>query len=95
VVLRSIRLTLLSSLGATLIFGLAAIPLSYVLARKTFIGKGLVNGLIDLPVVIPHSAAGIALLGIVSRGTLLGRAGRPPASISSVGKRASYWPWPL
>jgi molybdate/tungstate transport system permease protein len=75
VVLRSIRLTLLSSLGATLIFGLAAIPLSYVLARKTFIGKGLVNGLIDLPVVIPHSAAGIALLGIVSRGTLLGRAG--------------------
>jgi molybdate/tungstate transport system permease protein len=28
-----------------------------------------------LPVVIPHSAAGIALLGILSRGTLLGQAG--------------------
>lgn len=75
VVWRSIRLTLLASLGATLLFGLAAIPLSYLLARKKFPGRGLVNGLVDLPVVIPHSAAGIALLGIVSRGTLLGQAG--------------------
>ncbi|MFO7999175.1 MAG: ABC transporter permease [Bacteroidales bacterium] len=74
-VLRSIRLTLFSSFGATMIFGLAAIPLSYVLARKTFYFKGLVNGLIDLPIVIPHSAAGIAILGVVSRGTLLGKAG--------------------
>lgn len=70
---RSIRLTLLASLAATLLFGLAAIPLSYLLARSRFPGKGLVNALIDIPVVIPHSAAGIALLGILSRGSLLER----------------------
>ncbi len=71
----SIRLTLLASLAGVMIFGIAAIPLAYVLARKSFPGKGFVNGLIDLPVVIPHSAAGIAILGIVSRGTLVGQAG--------------------
>jgi molybdate/tungstate transport system permease protein len=84
VVMRSIRLTLLSSLAGTLIFGLAAIPLAYVLARKDFFMKGLVNGLVDLPVVIPHSAAGIAILGIVSRGTWLGKAGEA-AGITFVG----------
>ena len=72
---RSIRLTLFSSMGATMIFGILAIPLAWLLARKNFPLKGLVNGLIDLPVVIPHSAAGIALLGVISRGTWVGQAG--------------------
>jgi len=84
VVIRSIRLTLLSSLAGTLIFGVGAIPLAYVLARKEFFLKGLVNGIVDLPVVIPHSAAGIAILGIVSRGTWLGKAGEA-AGITFVG----------
>lgn len=83
----SIRLTLLASLAGVIIFGIAAIPLAYVLARKSFPGKGLVNGLIDLPVVIPHSAAGIAILGIVSRGTLVGQAGEA-AGIQFVGGAA-------
>ncbi|MFP4467806.1 MAG: ABC transporter permease [Bacteroidales bacterium] len=83
----SIRLTLLASLAGVIIFGIAAIPLAYILARKSFPGKGLVNGLIDLPVVIPHSAAGIAILGIVSRGTLIGQAGET-AGIQFVGGAA-------
>ncbi len=82
--MRSIRLTLLCSLAGVLTFGIAAIPLSYVLARKEFPGKGIINGIVDLPVVIPHSAAGIAILGIVSRGTIIGRAGEA-AGISFVG----------
>ena len=76
----SIRLTLLASLAGVVIFGIAAIPLSYVLARKSFPGKGLINGMIDLPVVIPHSAAGIAILGVVSRGSLIGQAGEAAGS---------------
>ena len=72
---RSIRLTLFASMGATMIFGVLAIPLAWLLARKNFPLKGLINGLIDLPVVIPHSAAGIALLGVISRGTWIGQAG--------------------
>lgn len=81
---KSIRLTLFASMGATMIFGILAIPLAWLLARKNFPLKGLVNGLIDLPVVIPHSAAGIALLGIISRGTWIGQAGEQ-AGISFVG----------
>ncbi len=83
----SIRLTIFSSFAGVVIFGLAAIPLAYLLARKEFPGKGIVNGIIDLPVVIPHSAAGIALLGILSRGTVIGKAGEA-AGISFVGGMA-------
>lgn len=86
-VIRSIRLTMFSSLLGVMLFGIAAIPLAYVLARKSFPGKGLVNGIVDLPVVIPHSAAGIALLGVISRGSLIGRAGEA-AGISFVGGMA-------
>jgi molybdate/tungstate transport system permease protein len=71
----SIWLTINTSLAGTLLFSLAAIPLSYILARKQFPMKKLVTGIIDLPVVIPHSAAGIALLGFVSRESVLGKMG--------------------
>jgi molybdate/tungstate transport system permease protein len=69
----SIWLTMWTSLGATLIMAIPAIPLAYTLARRSFRGKGLVLGIIDLPVVVPHSAAGIAILGLVSRDTIIGR----------------------
>jgi len=70
----SIWLTLWTSMVATVIFAVAAVPFAYLLARKDFPLKGLVAGIIDLPIVIPHSAAGIALLGVLSRNTLLGQA---------------------
>ena len=35
--------------------------------------KQLVLGIIDLPIVIPHSAAGIAILGFISRDSVIGR----------------------
>jgi molybdate/tungstate transport system permease protein len=69
----SVWLTLLTSMAATFVFGIAAIPLAYILARKKFRFRQLVIGAIDLPIVIPHTAAGIALLGCISRDTWLGR----------------------
>jgi molybdate/tungstate transport system permease protein len=71
-VVDSIILTMGSSLGATLFFSVFAIPLAYLLARKKFPGKRIISGIIDLPIVIPHSAAGIAILGFVSRDSVLG-----------------------
>ena len=71
----SIWLTIWTSLAGTLFFAMAAIPLSYLLARYDFRGKKLVTGIIDLPVVIPHSAAGIAILGFVSRDSAIGQIG--------------------
>jgi molybdate/tungstate transport system permease protein len=74
-VVGSIRLTLITSMGATLIFAVVSIPFAFLLARKNFPLKQLVNGIVDLPIVIPHSAAGIAILGVISRGTLIGELG--------------------
>ncbi|CAA9443376.1 MAG: Molybdenum ABC transporter permease protein ModB [uncultured Rubrobacteraceae bacterium] len=47
-------------------------PAAFVLARTEFPGKRLVNTLIDIPAVLPPSAAGIALLLAFGRAGLLG-----------------------
>lgn len=70
---QSIGLTIWVSLLATLGFSILAIPLAYLLARKQFPLKKMVLGIIDLPIVIPHSAAGIAILGFISRDSVLGK----------------------
>jgi molybdate/tungstate transport system permease protein len=72
-VIDSIWLTIWVSMTATMVFAILAIPLSYLLARHEFPLKRLVLGIIDLPVVIPHSAAGIAILGFITRGSVLGK----------------------
>jgi molybdate/tungstate transport system permease protein len=69
----SIWLTLMTAMGATLFSAIGAIPLAYVLARKEFKFKRIILGLIDLPIVIPHSSAGIAILGFISRDTVVGK----------------------
>ncbi len=69
---RSIGLTLWTSMAATLLCAVPAIPLAWLLARRRFPLHSLVTGIIDLPIVIPHSAAGIALLGVLARNTPAG-----------------------
>ncbi|MFZ5947525.1 MAG: ABC transporter permease [Stygiobacter sp.] len=69
----SIWLTLWTSILGTIVFSFFAIPLAYLLARKNFPLKNFVNGIIDLPIIIPHTAAGIALLGILNRNTFIGK----------------------
>ena len=51
---------------------LVGTPAAYVLARYDFPGKRAVNTLIDLPAVLPPSAAGIALLLAFGRVGLIG-----------------------
>ena len=72
-VLRSIFLTLRAALWATLSCVLFGVPLAYALARWNFPGKTIVQGIIDLPVMIPHTAAGIALLMVYGRQFFLGK----------------------
>ena len=48
-------------------------PAAYVLARAEFPGKRVVETLIDIPAVLPPSAAGIALLLTFGRFGLVGR----------------------
>ncbi len=59
--------------AATLaILVLIGTPAAYLLARGAFRGVSLLNTLVDLPVVLPPSAAGIALLLTFGRLGLLG-----------------------
>jgi molybdate/tungstate transport system permease protein len=76
-VYQSILLTIYAALIATLIGTFLGVPLAYLLARHNFRGKGILEGLIDVPIVVPHSAAGLALLFIFGRKCLLGKAFSP------------------
>ncbi len=69
----SIARTLAISFFATIFCAIGGIPLAYLLARKRFPGKNLINLIVDIPIVIPHSAAGIAILGFISRETFAGQ----------------------
>jgi len=73
-VIHSILLTLRAASWATLACIVFGVPLAYALARWNFPGKTIVQGTIDLPVMIPHTAAGIALLMVYGREFLLGQA---------------------
>ncbi len=70
----SIILTLYAAFLATVIGFLLGVPLAYLLAKTQFPGKRLIEGIIDLPLVIPHSAAGIALLFVFGRHYFVGQA---------------------
>jgi molybdate/tungstate transport system permease protein len=71
-VIKSIILTFSASIIATSIAAITGIPLAYLLARHHFYGKQLLEAIINIPVVIPHTAAGIALLLVFGRRGLLG-----------------------
>jgi molybdate transport system permease protein len=57
------------SLVLTIAIGL---PLALVLARRRFRGKWLLETIVDLPIVLPPSVAGLALLLLLGRRGLLG-----------------------
>lgn len=69
----SIFLTFRASLWSTIAALISGVPLAYLLARKKFRGKKLVEGIVDLPVIIPHTAAGIALLTVWGRHSLFSK----------------------
>lgn len=72
-VYRAIITTLFCGMSATVFAVITGTPLAYILARYNFPMKSLLQGLIDLPLVIPHSSAGIALLLIFGRRFLAGK----------------------
>ena len=62
--------TLLSLQAAAITAAIATllgVPLAWLLARGTFRGRGLIQAVVDLPLVVPHTVAGIALLFLLGR----------------------------
>ena len=71
-VIEAIVRSISTSMAAGAISLFIGTPLAYLLARKAFWGKRVVEGLVDLPIMIPHPVIGIAILGLAARGTFVG-----------------------
>jgi molybdate transport system permease protein len=71
-VLDSMRLSAITSTIALAIAILFGTPVAYLLARRDFPGKTLVDLLVDLPIVLPPTVAGVALLVAFGRRGVLG-----------------------
>jgi molybdate/tungstate transport system permease protein len=69
---QSLVLTAVTATAATLIAALCGAPLAWLLARRAFRGRALVSAVLDLPLLIPHPVAGIALLLLLGRGSAIG-----------------------
>ncbi|HEX6030974.1 MAG TPA: ABC transporter permease [Tepidiformaceae bacterium] len=65
-------LSLWTSTLTLVIAVVAGTPLAYVLARGNFPGRTLLDALVDLPIVLPPTVAGVALLTAFGRRGLLG-----------------------
>jgi molybdate transport system permease protein len=65
-------LSLTTSLVAVVAVVLLGSPLAWVLARRSFRGKALAETLVDLPIVLPPTVAGLALLLAFGRRGLAG-----------------------
>ena len=72
VVLDALALSLVTTAVSLVITVAMGLPLAFVLARWRFPGKGLVEAIVDLPIVLPPSVAGLALLLVFGRRGLLG-----------------------
>lgn len=70
----ALRLSLVTSTLSVLIAIATGTPLAFVLARRRFTGKTLLELVIDLPIVLPPSVAGIALLIAFGRQGVFGSA---------------------
>lgn len=72
-VARAVSLSLITTGMASCITIAAGTPVAYLLARRQFRGRMLLDTMIDLPMVLPPSVAGIALLIAFGRRGLVGQ----------------------
>jgi molybdate transport system permease protein len=71
VVLEALWLSLVTTAVALVVTVTLGLPLAFTLARRRFRGKGLIEAVVDLPIVLPPSVAGLALLLVFGRRGLL------------------------
>lgn len=74
---KDVILAIYRSISLSLCAGVLSVvmgtPVAYLLARRNFFGKKLVEGIIDLPIMIPHPIVGIAILSLAGRHHPIGR----------------------
>ena len=72
-IMDAVLLSLYTSGMAAIICLVLGTPFAYLLARKEFRGKRLVESIVDIPIVIPHPVVGIAILAVSGRNHWIGR----------------------
>jgi molybdate transport system permease protein len=72
-VLQALRLSLVAATLATAVCIVLGVPLAWVLARIAFPGRGLIRGLVTVPLVLPPVIGGVALLVAFGRNGIAGR----------------------
>ncbi len=86
-VIEAILLTMVAALVAVLFLVIFCTPLAYVLARSTTRWKGIVENLVDIPLILPHTVAGLMVyLLFMSRGPI----GAPLRSVGIVFEDAFF-----
>jgi molybdate transport system permease protein len=66
-VLTALALSLATTAISLVLTVAIGLPLAVLLARRTFRGKWLIEAIVDLPIVLPPSVAGLALLLVFGR----------------------------
>ena len=69
---RALLTSVVTATISTVVVVVFGVPLAYALARLEFPGKRVFESLIDLPIVIPQSVAGIAILVLLGPKTPVG-----------------------
>ena len=70
--LQALALSIKVAILATAVDGAVGIPLAYLLARKPFRGRGLVDVMVTLPLVLPPTVTGYYLIVLLGRRGWLG-----------------------
>jgi sulfate transport system permease protein len=86
-VLASYRLSFGMALLAGLINTFFGLLLAWSLVRYTFIGKNLIDALVDLPFALPTAVTGIALAALYSKNGWIG------SNIEPLGIKIAFTPW--
>lgn len=68
----ALTLSLWTSTFTAFITVVVGTPVAYILARSRFVGKSVIDALLDLPIVLPPTVAGVALLTAFGRRGLIG-----------------------
>lgn len=80
VVLGALQVSAATTAVTVLLMLLFVTPVAWVLARREFPGRAVLEALLDLPIVLPPVVAGVGLLLAFGRGGLLG----PPLELAGV-----------
>ena len=80
----ALKTSLVSATVCTVVVFLFGVPLAYGMARTRFRGKAVLETMIDLPILIPQSAVGVAFLWVVGSKGILGGVVNVPGTLLGV-----------